>query len=168
MSTKTTSKFPHLAAAFSGSSPEFLPTPSHHPLLKIRRGGRGPAADPSTLSEQQLSCRCELIHGKRGSSVYDALGRRTAEINGLGSRTTTAYNAVGQTSALVDARGKGHSFTYDSPGAQTQLIDPLNRRRTSAYDAAGQQNLRIDARSNRTTYAYSTVGQLTSRKYPDG
>ena len=107
-------------------------------------------------------------NGNRVSSVHDALGRRTVEVNALGNRTTTVYNSLGQTSALVDARANRHSFTYDSTGAQTQLIDPLNRRTTSAYDAAGQQNLRIDARGNRTTYAYSSVGQLTSRRYPNG
>ena len=70
-------------------------------------------------------------NGNRVSSVFDALDRRTVEINGLGYRTTTVYNPVGQTSAQVDARGNRHSFTYDSTGAQMQLIEPLNRRTTS-------------------------------------
>ena len=69
-------------------------------------------------------CRWTSIvaNGNRVSSVYDALGRRTVEINGVGNRTTSVYDAVGQTSALVDARANRHSFTYDSTGAQTQQI----------------------------------------------
>jgi len=103
------------------------------------------------------------------SGVFDALGRMTSDIGGMGQTTKTTY----------DPMGNALTITPPSPsGEMTQTYDALNRLATHAnpapsgtttytYDAHNRVLSVKDANGNTTSYVYDGFGDRTQTASPD-
>ncbi|MEM8876121.1 MAG: putative Ig domain-containing protein, partial [Planctomycetota bacterium] len=90
-------------------------------------------------------------------TVYDALGRRSAEIDPLRRRTDYHFDDAGRLTGVtlpgvIDADPNSNTFNqtvrphyaygYDAFGRQTEITDPQERTTTFGYDAQGRQTSR--------------------------
>jgi RHS repeat-associated protein len=93
-------------------------------------------------------------NGQRGTTVYDARGRRIREIDALGNITRFEYDAANQLIAQVDANGNRTQYRYDDLGRQVAVIDAQGNMTRTEYDKNGNVTAQIDALGNRTEYRF--------------
>ncbi|WP_217349813.1 LysM peptidoglycan-binding domain-containing protein [Polaromonas sp. A23] len=101
-------------------------------------------------------------------NLYDAAGRQTYTINGLGEISKNTYNAdgsVAQSTQLYNRlTGMGASPTTASLTALLQTQLPTfntrwDRTITNTFDAAGRQTSMVDGVGNTTEYKYDALGR---------
>jgi RHS repeat-associated protein len=128
------------------------------------------------------------------SFAYDALNRRTQEIDAYGvsglQRTTTLaydlgdnltsvtdalnhtttlqYDALNRQTSLTDARGGITTTTYDAADNVLTVKDPVNNVTTFQYDALSRLTQQTDPLNHSSTYAYDAGDRLTSTKDRNG
>jgi YD repeat-containing protein len=96
--------------------------------------------------------------------AYDALNRKTAETQAIGS-TTFAYNAVGLEIGTTDALGQQSTFSYDGDNRETgetclNTGGSLQDRATFTYDTAGNM-LTASNSQGAYTMLYNALNQAT-------
>ena len=97
--------------------------------------------------------------GRVTSTVYDAVGNKTATVDGLGNRTTYTYDSRNRVTAVTDPLGHVTSITYDADGDKATVKDPLGNVTTYAYDALDRLATVTQAVGGTTTYAYDAAGR---------
>jgi RHS repeat-associated protein len=118
--------------------------------------------------------------GMRVETVYDSRSRPVTTLfpataqNGV-TRTSTAFDALGRRTREIDQEGRGKQFTYDGLGRmiRVEYLDstgtPLAGERVEyEYDEVGNRTAQTDARGNRTTFQYDVMGRRTARTLPGG
>ena len=128
----------------------------------------------------------------RSRVEYDALGRKTAEIDPANRRTEFAYDALGRLTtvtlaagtpsatvtryaydeagnriAQTDAEGRTTRWTFDAAGRELTRTLPLGQSEQTSYDAAGDRLSHTDFRGRTTTYLNSGFGRLSGIDYPN-
>ena len=105
-----------------------------------------------------------------GSNVvnvaYDAMQRKTNEVQvGIGT-IRFSYDAAGNLAALTDGRNNVTTWTYDPEGRVTNKKDANSTNLfTYSYFPTGWLSNRLDALTNNTKYLYDPVGNLTNIDY---
>ncbi len=133
-------------------------------------------------------------HDQRSRNVYDALGRKTYTIDGIGAVVQQVFDAAGNikerfayslrvpvaTAATPQAlaaavaqvadpaRDLHDVYVYDRAGRQTSHTDGMGAVTTQTYDRNGNVTSRTDANNQVTRYAYDTVGRLVYTLGPLG
>ena len=95
------------------------------------------------------------------ATVYDALGRVCATIDGRGNATRTEYDANGRRAATVDPAGARTTYAYDQFGNLATVTDPLGHATVYAYDLRGRKTYEGGA-TYPVRYAYDLFGNKTS------
>jgi YD repeat-containing protein len=124
---------------------------------------------------------------------YDALGRRTAEVdawrvNGqpspLQRTTTTAYDAANNVVGLTQPRAYDNQasndpllpagaprvstrYDFDPLNRQIRVTDPLGHATAAVYDAANELRVSYDQLNLPTSYSYDALGRRTTVQAPD-
>jgi YD repeat-containing protein len=88
-----------------------------------------------------------------GNPVHTQLGAR---------RTTSVYDALGRRTAVVDAKGARWSYRYDSLGNLTFEDDPDAGATTRTYFPDGSVETVTDAMDAKTAYVYDALGRIKS------
>src|SRR6266699_2289269 len=106
-----------------------------------------------------------------GSNVvnyaYDALGRKTNEVNPGISTNSFAYDAGGSLTNLTDGKGQITRWNYDQYGRATNKVDATSTEIFRyQYDAGNRLTNRWSAAKGTTTYKCDQVGNLTNVVYP--
>ncbi len=103
--------------------------------------------------------------------VYDAAGRRTAEMLPGGLVQHTDYDAAGRVIEVTVADGTAEeantSYTYTGDGNLLTETDAMGNVITYAYDAMGRSSTVTSALGLVTTYAYDLNSNLTTVTRPD-
>ncbi|QNN24371.1 LEPR-XLL domain-containing protein [Planctomycetales bacterium ZRK34] len=94
-------------------------------------------------------------------TIYDALGRRVAEIDSLGRRTDYEYDAAGRLISVTLP-------AIDPDGSITGTIDDTRPVYQYAYDANGNQISITDPLSHVTDFAYDYLNRQQTRTLPIG
>jgi RHS repeat-associated protein len=123
--------------------------------------------------------------------VYDAAGRKTADIDPDGRRTEYAYDANGRLEVVrlaagtseqtttsyaydeagnkirqTDAEGRVTRWEYDSMGREIARVLPQGQRESKSWNAAGELDSSTDFNGQITRYHYDVTGRLASIDYP--
>jgi RHS repeat-associated protein len=110
-------------------------------------------------------------HHTTTSYGYDALNRRTSEIDGYGTAVArtlaTTYDAAGEVQVSFDALNNATTMTHDALGRETQVQDPAGYA-TTVYDAASNVVNTIDANNNKSTFSYDSLNRQTAATDPRG
>ncbi|MFI5916006.1 LamG-like jellyroll fold domain-containing protein [Dactylosporangium sp. NPDC051541] len=120
------------------------------------------------LPESQIE-PATIAHPNAGdrtfTSVYDAAGRMTAQLQPGGVRTDYAYDDLsrltGQSGTGAEAATASRTFGYDDAGRLTSLSVP-GETDTVTYDDRGLP-LTITGPSDNTMYTYNNDGLMTTR-----
>lgn len=118
---------------------------------------------------------------------YDAVGNRTALVDGNNSRTTWAYNArnqvqrktyadnssyqytydaVGNLLTRLDAKGITTNYAYNNPFHQLSTVDyPADVDVTFTYDTLGRRTTMTDG-TGTTSWSYDSLGRLGTNTQP--
>ena len=99
------------------------------------------------------------------TTVFDAIGRTTAQQNGLGFLTTFVFDAASQQIAVIDANSHAISNAYDLRGSVLSTQDSLGAFTSFAYDAVGNTILRTDARNWPSTYTLDALNRTVGTLY---
>jgi YD repeat-containing protein len=111
--------------------------------------------------------------GNRTMSYYDAEGRLTHVVNGLGEVNETVYNAFGDASerTAFSARLSASNTASLIGGVLTTSVKPLvqairnaavDNRRTYTYNTLGLLSASTDALGYLTSYTYNVFGEQSS------
>jgi YD repeat-containing protein len=92
--------------------------------------------------------------------AYDALDRRTTEIDALGGTTLSTYDPEGNLVSITDANSHTTSFTFDNRNRLVGRLDPSGGMGEFTYDAVGNQVLEIDPLGQTTTFLYDSLNRL--------
>jgi RHS repeat-associated protein len=119
-----------------------------------------------------ISSTASYDHHATTSFAYDALNRRTTEIDAFGvtgvQRTlTTVYDAASNVQAAIDALGNATTITYDAMNRAISVQNPAGTA-TTVYDAASNVVNTIDANNNKATLAYDALNRMTTSTDPLG
>ena len=88
-------------------------------------------------------------------TLYDALGRRSKEVDEAGVITAFGYDLLGRLTAVTN----DFKPVY---GEEAPIVT------TYSYDAFGNQTSQTDAKGQTTYYEYDALGRRTHRILPDG
>ena len=95
------------------------------------------------------------------ATVYDALGRVCATIDGRGNATRTEYDANGRRAATVDPAGARTTYAYNDFGELVAVTNALGHATVYAYDLRGRKTYEGGA-TYPVRYAYDLFGNKTS------
>jgi RHS repeat-associated protein len=105
--------------------------------------------------------------------IYDAVGRRVAQIATGGTRTNYSYDALDRLSSVVDnANGASApanvttNYGYDRRGLLTSVTDPLQHTKGFSYNASGWLVKETDGLNRATTYSYDKAGRVSTISDP--
>jgi RHS repeat-associated protein len=99
----------------------------------------------------------------RGTSVYDATGNRTVQIDARGYRTTFVFDELNRAYVTIDALNGRSTSTFDAAGNVRTTVDPLNRTTTFGYDALNRVSTTTDALAGVSTATYDAAGNVATR-----
>lgn len=105
-------------------------------------------------------------NGEKLTFVYDLRGNVVETRQPLGQRTRAAFDAMGRKTAEVDANSMAATWTYDYFGRLRDHVDLGGARYTYTYDNAWQLVSQSSTRMQDLTFGYDAAGQLT--KITDG
>ncbi|RYF17824.1 MAG: LysM peptidoglycan-binding domain-containing protein [Comamonadaceae bacterium] len=105
-------------------------------------------------------------NGEKLTFVYDLRGNVVETRQPLGQRTRAAFDAMGRKTAEVDANSMAATWTYDYFGRLRDHVDLGGARYTYTYDNAWQLVSQSSTRMQELTFGYDAAGQLT--KITDG
>src|SRR5436190_1562262 len=101
------------------------------------------------------------------SYAYDALSRKTNEVNPGISTNAFTYNAASDLLTLTDGKGRLTRWNYDQYGRATSKVDAASTEIFRyQYDADNRLTNRWSAAKGATTYKYDVLGNLTNVVYP--
>ena len=136
--------------------------------------------------------------GARTTYGYDAMGRRTSQVDPRGNvsgataadyRTTftfddgdnptgvtsplghtvsTTWDAAGNKASSTNQKGRTTTFGHDAANRLVTVTAPDATVTTYGYDELGRMTSRTDAKSHTTTYGYDAVGQRVTETAPGG
>ncbi|MDB5335958.1 MAG: repeat protein, partial [Planctomycetaceae bacterium] len=89
-------------------------------------------------------------------TIYDALGRRTGEVDEAGVVTGFGYDVLGRLTAVTN------DFKLNYPSTDTPVVT------TYGYDAFGNETSQRDAEGRTTRFEYDALGRRTHRILPSG
>ena len=93
--------------------------------------------------------------------VYDELGRRIAQSDGLDAVTRTVYDLHGNVIANIDATNRGTIQRYDAQNRLVSQADSNGKTMAWSYDGVtGRLTSHTDLGGHVTTYEYNLQGQL--------
>lgn len=101
-------------------------------------------------------------NGERLTYVYDLRGNVVETKQPLGQKTRSAFDAMGRKTAEVDANAIAATWTYDYFGRVTAHTDLGGARYAYTYDNAAQLIRQTNSRGQDLTYKYDVAGQLAS------
>lgn len=93
--------------------------------------------------------------------TYDAAGRETSRIDGLGHATTTAYNSIGKPESVTNPRGFTTSTEYDANARVERVIYPDGSTEEYTYDAKGRKHTLTNRDGRVSRYEYDGLGRQT-------
>lgn len=106
------------------------------------------------------------------TAEYDRLGRRTRTVAQQGPGTAlvqaVTYDALGRTTAESDGLGNTTTYHYDALGRLGLVVDPMGFGTKYAYDAVGNMLFVTDAQRRTTHYIYDAADRVIEAKRPDG
>ncbi|MFA7443886.1 MAG: putative Ig domain-containing protein, partial [Lysobacteraceae bacterium] len=117
-------------------------------------------------AEGRLIARTE--QGRRISHEYDALGRKSADIDAAGRRTEYQYDAFDRIVRTTHADGSFTTADYDPNGRLVRRSDESGRDTHFEYDLAGRLLAVLDALGNETRYGWNEAGQRISQTDANG
>lgn len=102
------------------------------------------------------------------STIYDFLGRVTAErVGGLSNTVTSstgyAYDPAGNLVSSTDARGNATCYAYDVMGRQREVRDACGGVTQTRIDQQGHVVARVDALGGTTRFTYDAYGLQKTR-----
>ncbi|MHC4498455.1 MAG: PKD domain-containing protein, partial [Planctomycetota bacterium] len=100
--------------------------------------------------------------------VYDQQSRLVQTIDPYNNTTNTEYNAIGRESATVDKLGTRTEYEYDAYNNLTRVIHPNGTEESFTYDAEGRRLTSTDRGGRATSYEYDNLGRLVKTIFPDG
>jgi len=99
--------------------------------------------------------------------AYDALGRKTNEVNPGITTNKYTYSPASDLLTLTDGKTQTTTWHYDQYGRTTNKVDTTSTEIFRyQYDAENRLTNRWSAAKGSTTYRYDTVGNLTNVVYP--
>ena len=103
------------------------------------------------------------------SGVFDALGRMTRDIGGMGQTTKTTYDPMGNVLTITPPSPSGKmTQKFDALNRLATHIDPAPSGTTTyTYDAHNRLLSVKDANGNTTSYVYDGFGDRTQTVSPD-
>jgi YD repeat-containing protein len=96
----------------------------------------------------------------RGPGERTAAGRMTTQVLPDGQPTYFLYDALGRRLAVTDALGSTAYFHYDAAGQQTASVDALGYVTYYYYDDLGRQHAVRDPADGLVYYAYRCLCQV--------
>lgn len=117
-------------------------------------------------AEGRLIARTE--QGRRIRHEYDALGRKSADIDAAGRRTEYQYDAFDRIVRTTHADGSFTAADYDPNGRLIRRSDESGRDTHFEYDLAGRLLSVRDALGNETRYGWNEAGQRISQTDANG
>jgi RHS repeat-associated protein len=100
------------------------------------------------------------------SQTYDAVGRRTAMTDPLGT-STFSYDAASNVTSVAAPQG-AVGYAYDAAGRRTSMVLPGSRTVSYGYDAGNQLTSLTDWFGQTSTFTYSADGLPTGMSRPGG
>jgi YD repeat-containing protein len=98
--------------------------------------------------------------GQTVQAAYDALNRKTIEVDANGALATWKYTYFGQLAGHSDIGGANYAYSYDNARQLTQQTSTRGQNLAYSHDAAGQLVRIDDAGVGKTsTYAYDLSGR---------
>ncbi len=90
---------------------------------------------------------------------YDALGRKSADIDPLGFRVEYFYDSVGNLIETVDQLGNKTRHIYDLAGRKIKTINALGNSKSFSYDNNGNLTSVKDEDSNTSRFYYDALNR---------
>lgn len=133
--------------------------------------GKITVADSATFTQVQSAITATGGAFALTSFEYDSLGRVTAEVDALGTRTTYAYLGATSLKSTVTRAANGtvqeqstNSATYDHAGRAVQTVAAAGTSEAAtssqAFDGRGNLTSATDPRVKTTSYTYDLDGRV--------
>ena len=109
-------------------------------------------------------------YDRRGLQTKVTWDPTVGSLTGLNISNTTQYDAFGRATTTVDGLGKTEVMAYDKLGRMVTDIDRLNNKSTTTYDAFDRVVTQTDrtAALNKTIYAYDDTKRSVTVTTPEG
>ncbi len=101
------------------------------------------------------------------SFAYDAGGRRTSMVDGMGT-TAWTYDDLNRPTAITDPFNQTVRYAYDPAGNRTSLTYPDGKTVAYSYDAGDRLSRVTSDQSSVISYQYDPVGRLLAVLRPNG
>jgi RHS repeat-associated protein len=99
--------------------------------------------------------------------AYDAMGRKTNEVNPGVTTNQFTFSGAGDLLKLTDGKNQTTTWNYDTYGRVTNKLDAANNVLfLYTYDADGRLQTRWTPAKGTTSYGYDNVGNLLTINYP--
>ncbi len=98
--------------------------------------------------------------GTKQITVFDAAGRRTAQVDQANITNWFGYDGLGRLTSVTNALGKATRYEYDETGNLLRQIDALNRTNVFEYDGLGRRTRRVLPGNQGEAFGYDPVGNL--------
>jgi len=95
-----------------------------------------------------------------------------SKLRGLNFTTKYSYDALGRKTSEINAKGVITNYYYDDMGNVTEIkvkktaSDPEQTIKTNTYDFIGNLLTQIEGNGNATTFEYNTLGKVRKAIYP--
>ena len=115
----------------------------------------------SSRSRFGVSLESVSVSAVTNTTVYDALGRVSASVDGRGNATRTEYDPFGRRSATIDAAGNPTRYAYDRFGNHAAVTNALGHAIVYEYDLRGRKTYEGGA-TYPVRYTYDVFNVVTN------
>jgi RHS repeat-associated protein len=92
---------------------------------------------------------------------YDAVGRQTSVVNGIGKALAYSFDANGNRTVLVDADSGRTTYCYDVQSRITGIVNPWAEATTLSYDALDREAQRVLGNGTSISRGHDAGGRET-------